>query len=84
MRRTGRLYVTRMMVILFTIHYSLSTASAQTSEVEQLTAQMYKIYNSHDTEQFLDVTERLKQACLKTGEERTFYGDPNYEAMRNL
>ena len=61
------------MVILFTIHYSLSTASAQTSEVEQLTAQMYKIYNSHDTEQFLDVTERLKQACLKTGEERTFY-----------
>ena len=63
----------RAIAILFALHTSLFTVSAQSDEVKDLTAQMYKIYNSHDLEQFMDVTERLKAACLKAGDERTFY-----------
>ena len=63
----------RMVVTLMAIHCSLMAAPAQADEVEQLTAQMYKIYNSHDVEQFLDVTGRLKEASLRAGNERMFY-----------
>jgi len=62
------------MAILFAIHCPcVPTVASDADDVKALTAQMYKIYNSHDMEQFMDVTERLKAACLKAGDERMFY-----------
>ena len=44
-----------------------------TATIEQLQQEMYRLYSSTNTEEFMDVTERLKEAALKAGEEGLFY-----------
>jgi serine phosphatase RsbU (regulator of sigma subunit) len=44
-----------------------------TATIEQLQQEMYRLYSSTNTEEFMDVTERLKEAALEAGEEGLFY-----------
>ena len=41
--------------------------------IEQLEKEMYRIYPTHNVDEFMDVTERLKEAALKAGNEGLFY-----------
>lgn len=42
-------------------------------DIKQLQKQMYQLYNKNDEEAFIDITNQLKEAALKAGDERTFY-----------
>ena len=42
-------------------------------DIVQLQKQMYQLYNRGDEAEFIDVTNRLKEAAQKAGDERTFY-----------
>ena len=42
-------------------------------DIKQLQKQMYQLYNKNDEEAFIDITNQLKDAALKAGDERTFY-----------
>ena len=43
------------------------------NDIEQLQKQMYQLYNKNDEAAFIDVTNQLKEAAQKAGDERTFY-----------
>jgi len=62
--------------ILFSLMLALLPlrAAAQTDgDIKQLEKQMYKLYPTRNTEEFLSVTEQLKQAARKTGDDKLFY-----------
>lgn len=42
-------------------------------DIQQLQKQMYQLYSKNDEAAFIDVTDRLKEAAQKAGNERTFY-----------
>ena len=42
-------------------------------DIQQLQKEMYRLYDKNDEEAFMDVTNRLKEAAQKAGDERTFY-----------
>ena len=42
-------------------------------DIKQLQKQMYQLYNKNDEEAFIDITNQLKEAAQKAGDERTFY-----------
>ena len=42
-------------------------------DIKQLQKQMYQLYNKNDEETFIDITNQLKEAAQKAGDERTFY-----------
>ena len=42
-------------------------------EVKRLQARMYKLYAGHDYDLFMSVTDSLKEAAEKAGDERVFY-----------
>ena len=44
-----------------------------TATIEQLQQEMYRLYSTHDSVEFMDVTNRLKEAALKAGNEGLFY-----------
>ena len=46
---------------------------AAADDIAQLQKQMYQLYNRNDEAAFMDVTNRLKEATQKAGDERTFY-----------
>jgi serine phosphatase RsbU (regulator of sigma subunit) len=41
--------------------------------IEQLEKEMYRLYPTRNVDEFMDVTERLKEASLKAGNEGLFY-----------
>ena len=41
--------------------------------IGQLEKEMYRLYPTHNIDEFMDVTERLKEATLKAGNEGLFY-----------
>lgn len=41
--------------------------------IEQLEKEMYRLYPTRNVDEFMDATERLKEAALKAGEEGLFY-----------
>ena len=43
------------------------------TDIDRLTKEMYRLYSSHEVEQFMDITDQLKEACLKTKNEDLFY-----------
>jgi len=51
----------------------LAQENTATATIKQLQQEMYRLYSTHDIDEFLDVTERLKEASLKAGEEGLFY-----------
>ena len=42
-------------------------------DIKQLQKQMYQLYNKNDEAAFIDITNQLKEAAQKAGDERTFY-----------
>ena len=42
-------------------------------DIAQLQKEMYQLYNKNDETAFMDVTNKLKEAAQKAGDERTFY-----------
>ena len=43
------------------------------ADIDRLTKEMYRLYSSHEVEQFMNVTDQLKEACLKAKDEGLFY-----------
>ena len=51
----------------------LAQDNATAATIEQLEKEMYRIYPTRNVDEFMDVTERLKEATLKAGNEGLFY-----------
>ncbi len=47
--------------------------SAAADDIAQLQKEMYQLYNKNDETAFVDITNKLKEAAQKAGDERTFY-----------
>ena len=43
------------------------------ADIDRLTKEMYRLYSSHEIEQFMSVTDQLKEASLKAKDEGLFY-----------
>ena len=69
---------------LFGLCFCLSVmAQGNTDGIKQLQKQMYDLYSSRKTplEQFMDVTNRLKEATLKAGDTHLFYRTWSNQAL---
>ena len=64
-----------ILLMLLLVSGSLSTWAqpAAADDIGQLQKQMYQLYNKNDEAAFIDVTNQLKEAAQKAGDERTFY-----------
>ena len=64
-----------IVLILFLMAASLQSWAqpAAANDIAELQKQMYQLYNKNDQAAFMDVTNRLKEAAQKAGDERTFY-----------
>ena len=51
----------------------LAQEDTTTATIEQLEKEMYRLYPTRNVDEFMDATERLKEAALKDGEEGLFY-----------
>ena len=51
----------------------LAQENATTATIEQLEKEMYRLFPTRNADEFTDVTERLKEASLKAGNEGLFY-----------
>ena len=51
----------------------LAQENVATATIEQLEKEMYRLYPTRNADEFTDVTERLKEASLKAGNEGLFY-----------
>ena len=47
--------------------------TAATPDMGQLQKEMYRLFPTRNTDEFMSVTERLKEASLKAGDEKLFY-----------
>ena len=65
----------RIVIILILMAASLPSWAqpAAANDIAELQKQMYQLYNKNDQAAFMDVTNRLKEAAQKAGDERTFY-----------
>ena len=65
----------RIVLILILMAASLPSWAqpAAANDIAELQKQMYQLYNKNDQAAFMDVTNRLKEAAQKAGDERTFY-----------
>ena len=64
-----------IVLILFLMAASLQSWAQPVAaeDMAELQKQMYQLYNKNDQAAFMDVTNRLKEAAQKAGDERTFY-----------
>ncbi len=62
-------------LVLFLVSGMGQTWAQSTSadDIQQLQKEMYQLYNKNDEAAFIDVTDRLKEAAQKAGDERTLY-----------
>ncbi len=51
----------------------MSAQPVAADDITQLQKEMYQLYSKNDEAAFIDVTNRLKEAAEKAGNERTFY-----------
>ena len=51
----------------------LAQENTATATIEQLKNEMYRLYPTLNIDEYMDVTERLKEATLKAGDEGLFY-----------
>ena len=67
----------RVILLLITLHLSLTSSSAQvdSDEIKQMENEMYRFFSSSESDSFMLVSERLKEACQRMGasQERLFY-----------
>ena len=66
-----------IIILLFFLFYLPIQVLAQkndaTATIEQLEKEMYRLYPTRNADEFTDVTERLKEASSKAGNEGLFY-----------
>ena len=64
-----------LLLIFFLLSMSNQTMAQDvtTATIKQLEQEMYRLYPTRNVDEFMDVTERLKEASLKAGEEGLFY-----------
>ena len=64
-----------ILLIMFFVSGTIGTWAQPVADddIKQLQKQMYQLYNKNDEEAFIDITNQLKDAALKAGDERTFY-----------
>ena len=66
-----------IIILLFFLFYLPIQVFAQKNDaaatIEQLEKEMYRLYPTRNVDEFMDVTERLKEATLKAGNEGLFY-----------
>lgn len=62
-----------LLFCLFSMSPSVLAQDITTATIEQLEQEMYRLYPTRNLDEFMDVTERLKEASLKAGEEGLFY-----------
>ena len=60
-------------LLIFLLLPLVLAAQNNKAEIDRLTKEMYRLYSTHEVEQFMDVTEQLKDACLKAKDEGLFY-----------
>ena len=53
--------------------FRMSAQPVAADDIMQLQKEMYQLYGKNDEAAFIDVTNRLKEAAEKAGDERTFY-----------
>ena len=53
--------------------FRMSAQPVAADDITQLQKEMYQLYSKNDEAAFIDVTNRLKEAAEKAGDERTFY-----------
>ena len=51
----------------------LAQEKVEAADIKQLEKEMYRLYPTRNVDEFMDATERLKEAALKAGEEGLFY-----------
>ena len=59
--------------LLFLLLPLAVAAQSHQAELDRLTKEMYRLYSSHEVEQFMNVTDQLKEACLKAKDENLFF-----------
>ena len=59
--------------LLFLLLPLAVAAQSHQAELDRLTKEMYRLYSSHEVEQFMTVTDQLKEACLKAKDENLFF-----------
>ncbi len=59
--------------LLFFVLPLVVAAQSHQTELDRLTKEMYRLYSSHEVEQFMNITDQLKEACLKAKDEGLFY-----------
>jgi len=62
-----------LILLLMSGMFRLWAQVGAADDIAQLQKQMYQLYNKGDESEFIDVTNRLKNAALKAEDERTFY-----------
>ena len=66
----------KLILFILLLVSGTSKSKAQSSaddDIKQLQKQMYQLYNKNDEAAFIDITNQLKEAAQKAGDERTFY-----------
>ena len=66
----GRRIVTYLLFLLLPLTLA---AQDHLADIERLTKEMYRLYSTHETEQFINVTDQLKEVCLQAKDEGLFY-----------
>ena len=59
--------------LLFLLLPLVLAAQNHQADIDRLTKEMYRLYSSHEIELFMNVTDQLKEACLKAKDEGLFY-----------
>ena len=59
--------------LLYISNPILAQENTTTATIEQLKNEMYRLFPTRNIDEFLDVTERLKEVTLKAGNEDLFY-----------
>ena len=72
-----------ILLIMFFVSGTIGTWAQPVADddIKQLQKQMYQLYNKNDEEAFIDITNQLKDAALKAGDERTFYKTWSNQAL---
>ena len=71
MRRGSRLV--SLLFLLMTCVLTVSAQNDATVEVKQLTKDMYEQFNADDYEKLVTTVDKLKEACIRAGDYKTFY-----------
>lgn len=62
----------RILLVVFAL-FCVLAVKAQSPEIKELQAEMYKYFSTPEQEKFMEVTEALKEECKAANEDQLFY-----------